>query len=204
MHSLRYYYPVVKQLTTILNTRKRPSLRFSVKLMNGYKTSGRYAVTASSDTQSTLGQDVSSSLANSNQNTNTQSTSSASSSIILGRRLIYSHHIISKTKRADMRNLASHYKLTGYVKIGWPGIVILEGRDEDQCLYDEMKEVSGGTETGKGTAVVDNSNSVDLKRLFPTLKRTICPSLQTLSEVDRISSTSLKVRQRWLKKWQRR
>jgi hypothetical protein len=40
MHSLRYYYPVVKQ-ATILKTRKRPSLRFSVKLMNGYKTSGQ-------------------------------------------------------------------------------------------------------------------------------------------------------------------
>jgi hypothetical protein len=140
-----------------------------------------YAVTASPDTQSsTPGQDASSSLSSSNPNANTQSTSSASSSIILGRRLIYSHHIISKTKRADMRNLASHYKLTGYVKIGWPGIVILEGRDDDcNAFYDDMRKwawkylVVRGEMQEKVPGGGDNAdNSVDSKRLFPTFLET--------------------------------
>jgi hypothetical protein len=147
------------------------------------------AATASTDTHSsTLGQDVSSSLSSSNPNpnlnaNNTQSTSSSSSPIILGRRLIYSHHIISKTKRADMRNLASHYKLTGYVKIGWPGIVILEGRDDDcNAFYDDMRKwawkylvVRGEMQEkvpGVGAADNHTSGGVDSKRLFPTFLET--------------------------------
>lgn len=61
-------------------------------------------------------------------------------SILLGRRLIYSHHIISTKKRSDMRQLASELHLTGYVKIGWPGIIILEGLEDDcQTFYDTIR-----------------------------------------------------------------
>jgi hypothetical protein len=60
--------------------------------------------------------------------------------VVLGRRLIYSHHIISKIKRGDIRSLASNYKLTGYMKIGWPGLLIIEGREEDcAAFYDEIR-----------------------------------------------------------------
>jgi hypothetical protein len=141
-----------------------------------------YAVTASSDTQSTLGQNVPSSLSSSNPNANNthSQASSSSSTIILGRRLIYSHHIISKTKRQDMRNLASFYKLTGYVKIGWPGIVILEGRDDDcNAFYDDMRKwawkylVVRGEMQERVLGGGDNhSTSVDSKRLFPTFLET--------------------------------
>jgi len=67
-------------------------------------------------------------------------SSISSAAKVLGRRLIYSHHLISKIKRGDMRDLASHYKLTGYMKIGWPGIIILEG-EEDSCaaFYDHVR-----------------------------------------------------------------
>jgi hypothetical protein len=59
---------------------------------------------------------------------------------VLGRRLIYSHHIISKIKRADIKRLASDYSLTGYMRIGWPGLLILEGKDEDcTAFYDEIR-----------------------------------------------------------------
>lgn len=60
--------------------------------------------------------------------------------VTFGRRLIYSHHIISKIKRADIKSLASEFQLTGYMKIGWPGLLIIEGR-EDDCLafYDEIR-----------------------------------------------------------------
>jgi hypothetical protein len=45
----------------------------------------------------------------------------------LVQRLIYSHHIIAKSKRKALKELASKYHVGGYVKIGWPGIIILEG-----------------------------------------------------------------------------
>mmetsp|Transcript_223 Transcript_223/g.321 ORF Transcript_223/g.321 Transcript_223/m.321 type:complete len:426 (-) Transcript_223:1304-2581(-) len=63
-----------------------------------------------------------------------------SKNLVLGRRLIYSHHIISKIKRGDIKSLASHYKLTGYMKIGWPGLLIIEGLEED-CIafYDDIR-----------------------------------------------------------------
>ena len=63
--------------------------------------------------------------------------------VTLGRRLIYSHHIIAKQKRKDLQELAQHYQLTGYVKIGWPGLIIMEGRDEDcNAFYDEIRQWS--------------------------------------------------------------
>lgn len=61
-------------------------------------------------------------------------------SVILGRRLIYSHHIISNQKRKDIQDLAKHYNLSGFVKIGWPGLIVLEGLDEDcNHFYDTIR-----------------------------------------------------------------
>lgn len=60
--------------------------------------------------------------------------------LTLGRRLIYSHHIISKKKRSDLKDLAGQYHLTGYVKVGWPGLIIVEGRDDDcDAFYDTIR-----------------------------------------------------------------
>jgi acylphosphatase len=61
-------------------------------------------------------------------------------SVLLGRRLIYSHHIIAKRARASIQQLARDFALTGYVKIGWPGLIIVEGREEDcQNFYDAIR-----------------------------------------------------------------
>lgn len=49
----------------------------------------------------------------------------------LVQRLIYSHHIIAKSKRKSLKDLATKYNLGGYVKIGWPGIIIVEGLEAD-------------------------------------------------------------------------
>jgi acylphosphatase len=89
---------------------------------------------------------------------------------ILGRRLIYSHHIISKIKRADMKDLASHYKLTGYIKIGWPGLIIIEGTEEDcQSFYDEIRPWQWQylVVRGEQQETVPNGKSVDDLRRFP-------------------------------------
>ena len=62
---------------------------------------------------------------------------------VFGRRLIYSHHIIAKRKRAELQALVSEHKLSGFVKIGWPGIIIIEGLEEDcQAFYDEIRRWS--------------------------------------------------------------
>eukprot|EP00956_Cyclotella_meneghiniana_P031937 scaffold85715_cov50-Cyclotella_meneghiniana.AAC.1 len=76
---------------------------------------------------------------------NTPASSSPTSShnqttIPIGRRAIYSHHIIANSKRKDLASLAHNYKLGGYVKIGWPGIILFEGDETSvQTVVDEIK-----------------------------------------------------------------
>jgi len=58
----------------------------------------------------------------------------------LGRRIIYSHHIIANSKRRALKDLASQYKLGGYSKIGWPGVILIEGEESNcQLFIDEIK-----------------------------------------------------------------
>jgi hypothetical protein len=73
-------------------------------------------------------------------NQGTLSSNSTTDTLTFGRRLIYSHHIISKIKRADIKALAADHQLTGYMKIGWPGILLVEGQDDD-CItfYDTIR-----------------------------------------------------------------
>ena len=52
---------------------------------------------------------------------------------VLGRRLIYSHHIIASSKRKGIIRLANELSLGGYSKYGWPGIVVIEGA-ESSCI----------------------------------------------------------------------
>ena len=67
-------------------------------------------------------------------------SSTPSAKLVLARNLIYSHHIVSPTKRADMKALASELNLTGYLKILWPGIILIEGEERD-CheFYDRIR-----------------------------------------------------------------
>lgn len=96
-------------------------------------------------------------------------TSSSEPAIILGRRLIYSHHIISKIKRADMKDLVSHYNLSGYIKIGWPGLIIIEGAEEDcQSFYDEIRSWQWKylVVRGEQQQAIPNGKSIDDLRRF--------------------------------------
>lgn len=54
---------------------------------------------------------------------------------ILGRRLIYFHHIINKTKREIVIKEAIANELCGYSKIGWPGVVVVEGEESNVQSY---------------------------------------------------------------------
>jgi hypothetical protein len=46
---------------------------------------------------------------------------------VLGRRLLYSHHIIADSKRKVVQQWAADLGLGGFAKIGWPGIIVVEG-----------------------------------------------------------------------------
>ncbi|KAL7540571.1 hypothetical protein ACHAXR_012541 [Thalassiosira sp. AJA248-18] len=75
---------------------------------------------------------------------NTKSTSTNEEYICctstLGRRIIYSHHIIANSKRRDIAELTSQSRLGGYMKIGWPGVILIEGNESDcQMFVDEIK-----------------------------------------------------------------
>lgn len=54
---------------------------------------------------------------------------------VLKRVLIYFHHIINKTKREIVMKEAISLGLGGYSKIGWPGVVVCEGEEEDVLAY---------------------------------------------------------------------
>ena len=51
---------------------------------------------------------------------------------VLGRRIIFSHHIIADSKRSAVCGMAKELDLGGFSKIGWPGLILVEG-DEEAC-----------------------------------------------------------------------
>lgn len=87
--------------------------------------------------------------------------------IVWGRRLIYSHHIISKRKRADILELARRFNLTGFMKVGWPGIIIIEGKEEDcQLFYDGIRGWSWQYLVVRGE-MREHCSQVEKARRFP-------------------------------------
>jgi len=69
-------------------------------------------------------------------------TSKHKNGLVLGRRLIHSHHIIAQSKRKAIVELANKYNLGGYSKIGWPGIIVIEGDERDCISYvDEVRSM---------------------------------------------------------------
>ena len=54
---------------------------------------------------------------------------------VLGRRLCFSHHIIAPAKIRAIRQWAEELALGGFVKIGWPGLIVAEGREENVKRY---------------------------------------------------------------------
>jgi hypothetical protein len=56
----------------------------------------------------------------------------------LGRRCIYFHHILATGKRMFIQTVARKLQLQGFCKIGYPGILLVEGT-EDACeIYVQM------------------------------------------------------------------
>jgi hypothetical protein len=111
---------------------------------------------------------------------------------VLGRKLIFSHHIIAKSKRKAVGDLAKDYKLGGYFKIGWPGIIIIEGREEDcQSFYDEIRRLRWQHLVLRGEdreeiAPDDKTTDLDDLRRFPVIMKELGEDkMSHLSEVCR-------------------
>ena len=51
------------------------------------------------------------------------------------RQFIYSHHIRSKIKRRDMKALSKQYDLTGFVLVSKPGVIVIEGWEENVSAF---------------------------------------------------------------------
>ena len=51
------------------------------------------------------------------------------------RQYIYSHHIRGKIKRRDMKALSKQYDLTGFVLVSKPGVILIEGWEENVSAF---------------------------------------------------------------------
>ncbi|CAK9018662.1 RWD domain-containing protein 2B [Durusdinium trenchii] len=55
----------------------------------------------------------------------------------LGRRAMFSHHIIAPGKRQVIKDWAAQLQLGGMAKVGWPGVIIVEGEEPNVVAYVE-------------------------------------------------------------------
>eukprot|EP00397_Hematodinium_sp_SG-2012_P058482 GEMP01074022.1.p1 GENE.GEMP01074022.1~~GEMP01074022.1.p1 ORF type:complete len:257 (+),score=55.85 GEMP01074022.1:82-852(+) len=53
----------------------------------------------------------------------------------LGRRLMYSHHILASSKRRAIVDWAKQLELGGFSKIGYPGVIVVEGDEDNVRSY---------------------------------------------------------------------
>ena len=88
----------------------------------------------------------------------------------LGRRLCYSHHIIAPSKRRAIVAWAVELALGGCSKIGWPGLILVEGDDANCRAYVESLQrlrwkhfVVRGEQTVEGAP----HESIDALRALP-------------------------------------
>ncbi|GMF19211.1 unnamed protein product [Phytophthora lilii] len=70
-----------------------------------------------------------------NHQEDTSATEIVPAKVVLGRRAIYFHHIIASNKRRVVKEWALELKLRGFSKIGWPGVVIVEGLEANVQEY---------------------------------------------------------------------
>ena len=123
--------------------------------------------------------------------------------IVLGRRLIYSHHIIAKSKRSIVADLASQNNLGGFVKIGWPGIILIEGNEVDCIMYvEEIKKLRWQYLVVRGEQQVEleSESQLNQKRKLPNVFRELAENqmsdLATLckdSGLEDLFLTSMKI-----------
>ena len=88
---------------------------------------------------------------------------------VLGRRIIFSHHIIADSKRSAVRHVARDLGLGGISKIGWPGLILVEGEESACKLYVQaMQRLRWKQLTVRGEQQVkgDSGSTIDSMRLL--------------------------------------
>ena len=88
---------------------------------------------------------------------------------ILGRRILFSHHIIADSKRSAVCNVAKDLELGGISKIGWPGLIIVEGEEAACKLYVQaMQRLRWKQLTVRGEQQIEckAGSSIDSMRLL--------------------------------------
>eukprot|EP00927_Polykrikos_kofoidii_P066710 TRINITY_DN62268_c0_g1_i1.p1 TRINITY_DN62268_c0_g1~~TRINITY_DN62268_c0_g1_i1.p1 ORF type:complete len:328 (-),score=64.76 TRINITY_DN62268_c0_g1_i1:47-1030(-) len=89
---------------------------------------------------------------------------------VLGRRAMFSHHIIADSKRRVIVEWAAQLGLGGYSKIGWPGVIIVEGEETAvQAYVDALSRLRWKHFVVRGESIVEGSHGecVDDLRQLP-------------------------------------
>ncbi|CAC9699164.1 conserved protein, unknown function [Plasmodium sp. DRC-Itaito] len=106
---------------------------------------------------------------------------------ILARRLCYSHHILSLVKRSCIIKWAKELKIGGYSKIGYPGIIICEGRKEEVDFYinslNKLKWKHFDCRGMEDIELGENENLDDARVLPKTLRELDAKGMRTLSDI---------------------
>lgn len=90
---------------------------------------------------------------------------------VLGRRLCYSHHIINAAKRKAVVEWAVQLGLGGFSKIGWPGIIVVEGMEqnvEEYCRALQRLRWKHFTVRGEDTVTIPPGEDLDESRRLPS------------------------------------
>lgn len=99
-----------------------------------------------------------------------RSRARASRTPILGRRAMFSHHIAASSKRQAIREWADQLHLGCLAKVGWPGIIIAEGEEEDiQTYVNALSRLRWKHFVVRGEQIVQGKpgQTVDELRLLP-------------------------------------
>ena len=76
------------------------------------------------------------------------------------RRLIYSHHIIATDKRAAITSNALELRLGGFVKHGWPGVILVEGLEGNvEEYYRRLKRFQWKHLEVRGEEIIEKAHS---------------------------------------------
>ena len=89
---------------------------------------------------------------------------------VLGRRLLYSHHLIADSKRAAVLQWALELRLGGFSKIGWPGVIICEGDEADCQEYVQRLQRLRWKQLvvrGEQQVAITDGSSIDQERQLP-------------------------------------
>lgn len=80
---------------------------------------------------------------------------------------MYMHHIYSKTKRKIILDWSSDYNLTGFSLPGKPGVVCIEGNENDvEEYYSKLRRLNWKKITCRHREIGDTTKDIDSQRIF--------------------------------------